>query len=49
MPDNSQQPRPDTLTEEQQGRIKQRGADQDRTLLAMQQLEAALAAAAPHR
>jgi hypothetical protein len=49
MPDKSQQPRPDTLTEEQQGRIKQRGADQDRTLLAMQQLEAALAAAAPHR
>jgi hypothetical protein len=49
MPDNSQQPRPDALTEEQQGRIKQRGADQDRTLLAMQQLEAALGAAAPHR
>jgi hypothetical protein len=49
VPDNSQQPRPDALSEEQQGRIKQRGADQDRTLLAMQQLEAALASAAPHR
>jgi hypothetical protein len=49
MPDNSHEPRPDTLTEEQRGRIKRRGADQDRTLLAMQQLEAALGAAAPHR
>jgi hypothetical protein len=49
MPDNSRQPPPDALTEEQQGRIKQRGADQDRTLLAMQQLEAALASAAPRR
>ena len=36
MPDNSQQPRPDPLTQEQQGRIKQHSADQDRTLLAMQ-------------
>ena len=49
MPDNSHKPAPDALTEEQQGRIKQRGADQDRTLLAMQQLEAALGAAAPRR
>jgi hypothetical protein len=49
MPDDSQQPRPGPLTEEQQGRIKRRAADQDRTLLAMQQLEAALGAAAPHR
>jgi hypothetical protein len=49
MPDNSHEPRPDTLTEEQQGRVKRRAADQDRTLLAMQQLEAALGAAAPHR
>lgn len=30
-------------------RTRRRQADQDRTLLAMQQLEAALAAAAPHR
>jgi hypothetical protein len=50
MPDNIHEPRPDAaLTEEQQGRVKQRGADQDRTLLAMQQLETALGAAAPHR
>lgn len=49
MPDTSHKSDPDTMTEEQQGRIKQRNADQDRTMLAMQQLEAALAAAAPHR
>lgn len=49
MPGDSHEPRPDALTEERQGRIKKRGADQDRTLQAMQQLEAALGAAAPHR
>ena len=49
MPDTSHQPHPDTMTEGHQGRVKRRAADQDRTLLAMQQLEAALGAAAPHR
>jgi hypothetical protein len=42
-------PGPDPLTEAQQRRVDQRRADQDRTLLAMQQLEAALEAAAPRR
>jgi hypothetical protein len=37
------------LTGEQQRRADERLADQDRTLLAMQQLEEALGAAAPHR
>jgi type I site-specific restriction endonuclease len=49
VPDNSHEPRPDALSEEQQGRIKRRATDQDRTLLAMQRLEAALGTAAPHR
>ena len=40
---------PDTLNEAQQRRVDQRTADQDRTLLAMHQLEAALGAAAPRR
>jgi hypothetical protein len=43
------EPGPDTLTEAQQRRVGQRTADQDRTLLAMHQLEAALGAAAPRR
>ena len=42
-------PGPDPLTEAQQRRVDQRRADQDRTLLAMQQLEDALGAAAPRR
>jgi hypothetical protein len=37
------------LTGEQQRRAGERDADQDRTLLAMQHLEQALGAAAPHR
>ena len=45
----SQEPGPAALTREQRHRIGQRSADQDRTLLAMQQLEAALGAAAPRR
>jgi hypothetical protein len=44
-----QEPSPDTPTEAQQRRIDQRTADQDRTLLAMHQLEAALGAAALRR
>ena len=43
------EPGPAALTREQRHRIGQRSADQDRTLLAMQQLEAALGAAAPRR
>jgi hypothetical protein len=39
------EPGPDTLTGAQRRRVKQRSADQDRTLLAMQQLEAALGTA----
>jgi hypothetical protein len=39
----------DQLTEAQQQQTEQRHADQDRTLLAMQQLESALGAAAPRR
>jgi hypothetical protein len=39
----------DQLTDAQRHRTEQRHASQDRTLLAMQQLEDALAAAAPHR
>lgn len=49
MPDKNQEQRPDALTEEQRDRIKRRDTDQDRTLLAMQELEAALGAAAPRR
>jgi hypothetical protein len=36
-------------TEDHRRRVEERHADQDRTLAAMQQLEAALGAAAPHR
>lgn len=43
------QPGPDTPGEAQQRRAAQRMADQDRTLMAMHQLEAALGAAAPRR
>jgi hypothetical protein len=49
MPAKGQEPGPEALTEAQQRRADQRTADQDRTLLAMHQLEAALGAAAPHR
>jgi hypothetical protein len=49
MPANGQEPSPDTLTEAQQRWAAQRTADQDRTLLAMHELEAALGAAAPRR
>ena len=53
MAGKSQEPGPaaltEELTEEQRGRVKQRDTDQDRTLVAMQQLEAALGAAAPGR
>jgi hypothetical protein len=49
MPDKSHEQGPEAPTAEQQGRIKRRDADQDRTLLAMQELEAALGAAAPRR
>ncbi|HEX6933822.1 MAG TPA: hypothetical protein VF162_16885 [Streptosporangiaceae bacterium] len=48
MPDMSDRG-PDEPGEEQQARITRRDTDQDRTLIAMQQLEAALAAAAPRR
>jgi hypothetical protein len=49
MPAGGQEPRPDALTQAQQQRAERRAVDQDRTLAAMQQLEAALGAAAPHR
>src|ERR1700745_398253 len=49
MPGNSQEPGCGELTEQQQGRFTQRAGDQDRTLLAMQKLEAALGSAAPRR
>jgi hypothetical protein len=49
MAGKSPEPVPHELTEEQRSRVKQRAADQDRTLVAMQQLEAALGAAAPRR
>jgi hypothetical protein len=49
MLDKSHEQGPEALTGEQQGRIKRRDANQDRTLLAMQELEAALGAAAPRR
>jgi hypothetical protein len=44
-----QEPAREKLTATQRTRLEQRQADQDRTLLAMRQLEAALGAAAPHR
>jgi hypothetical protein len=43
------EPRPDKLTGAQRRRVEERQANQDRTLVAMQQLEAALGAAAPRR
>src|ERR1700756_1563587 len=49
MPDKSHEQGPEAPAAEQQGRINRRDADQDRTLLAMQELEAALGAAAPRR
>jgi hypothetical protein len=49
MSAEGQKPGPDALSEAQRGRVKQRVADQDRTLLAMQQLEAALGTAASRR
>jgi len=49
MPDTSRDTGPGELTEEHKGRINRRDTDQDRTLTAMQQLEAALATAAPRR
>jgi hypothetical protein len=49
MAGKSQEPDPGAQTEDQRGRVKQRDADQDRTLAAMRQLEAALGAAAPRR
>ena len=42
-------PGPGGSTEDRRRRAEERHADQDRTLAAMQQLEAALGAAAPHR
>jgi hypothetical protein len=49
MPDDINSQDPGEATEEQRARIRRRDTDQDRTLLAMQHLEAALAAAAPRR
>jgi hypothetical protein len=49
MPAEGQKPVPDPPRRAQRGRVQQRVDDQDRTLLAMQQLEAALEAAAPRR
>jgi hypothetical protein len=49
MPAEGNEPSPDTLTEAQQRRAAERTADQDRTLAAMHQLEAALGAAASRR
>ncbi|HEV8275620.1 MAG TPA: hypothetical protein VGQ26_07970 [Streptosporangiaceae bacterium] len=43
------EPRPGALTGAQRRRAEEHQTDQDRTLLAMQQLEAALGAAAPRR
>jgi hypothetical protein len=43
------EPGQDALTQAQQRRVGERTVDQDRTLAAMQQLEAALGAAAPRR
>lgn len=49
MPSEDRQPGADALTQAQRHRLDQHWGDQDRTLLAMQRLEAALAAAAPGR
>ncbi|MBO0817425.1 MAG: hypothetical protein J2P30_20040 [Actinobacteria bacterium] len=49
MPTEHQEQGPGALTEAQQRRVGERTADQDRTLAAMHQLEAALGAAAPRR
>ena len=49
MPAEGKDPGPDALTQAQQRRADQRAVDQDRTLAAMHQLEAALGAAAPAR
>jgi hypothetical protein len=48
-PAKGQEPSPDRLTQAQQHWAEQRAVDQDRTLAAMHQLEAALGAAAPRR
>jgi hypothetical protein len=45
----TREPRPGALTGARRRRAEERQADQDRTLVAMQQLEAALGAAAPRR
>jgi hypothetical protein len=49
MTASEQRPDPDQPADAHRRRAEQRHADQDRTLLAMQQLEHALAAAAPRR
>ncbi|HYZ55339.1 MAG TPA: hypothetical protein VE733_17810 [Streptosporangiaceae bacterium] len=49
MSSNGQEPGQGELTPAQHRQMEQRQSDQDRTLLAMQQLEAALGAAAPRR
>jgi hypothetical protein len=49
MSSEVQQPDADALTQAQRHRLDRHWGDQDRTLLAMQQLEAALATAAPRR
>jgi hypothetical protein len=49
MPAGHQKPGPDPPPGAQRGRAQQRIDDQDRTLLAMRQLEAALEAPAPRR
>ena len=49
MPAEGRNLGPGRLTQAQQHRVDDRTADQDRTLAAMHQLEAALAAAAPRR
>jgi hypothetical protein len=49
MADDIDSQDPGEATEEQRARIRRRDTDRDRTLLAMQHLEAALAAAAPAR
>jgi hypothetical protein len=49
MSSEDQQPGADALTQAQQHRLDRHWGDQDRTLLAMRQLETALATAAPRR
>jgi hypothetical protein len=49
MPAEGTDPGPGTLTPTQQRRVDERTADQDLTLAAMHQLEAALGTAAPRR